>query len=444
LCHGGQFMRKRLLQGGAWAVLSRIVAIGLGLSLNALLARMLSPDEMGAYFLAISAIAISVVIGQMGLPQVVVRLAAESMSIGMPGRAKQAIQRSLLFVMVSGAGVALLFYLWIGDLLALNVFHSNGVRSIVSLISLSILIVSLQGVVTETYRGFHDIRAASLIGSVLTPAISVALLTLLWVNRDHASLQQIFVLTVASSVVALAVSGTFLRRKLINLHGSGSVAYKELVSIGWPLCVIQIAIFVATQADLWIVGAFLSERDAAIYGSVQKLLMLMTMTHSLVVAVAQSSVAELYAKGEQQKLERMIQGMAFVACVPSSLLLLVFVFFGGDILSLIFGEFYRAGSLPLLILGAGHFVGMLLGPAGMVLMMTGQQKQSMMIVVATSLATVVMAAMFARPFGVAGVAVAWGIGAIIYGLGTWWLAYRMLGVKTHAKYLPELWVWKGR
>lgn len=437
-------MRSRLLRGAFWAILSRIGGIGFGLAFNVLLARMLTPEEMGAYFLAISVIALAASFGQLGLSQVVVRLVAESMSAGMLGRARQTVQRAISLSLIGGVIVALLFYFVAGEFIALHVLHSKGVYSVIGLIALTVVIVSMQGVVTETYRGFHDIRAASLVGSVLIPAVSVGLLALLWVNQEHVNLHQVFVLTVAGSIVALIVSGAFLRERITNLKGAGGVSYQELASIGWPLCLIQIVIFVATQADLWIVGAFLSEKDAAIYGSVQKLLMFMTMTHSLVVAVAQSSVAELYAKGEKKKMERMIQGLALVACVPSGLLLLAFVFFGGDILALVFGEFYRGGSVLLLFLGTGHFICMLLGPAGMLLTMTGQQNQTMIIVMVTSLATIVMAVIFAKVFGVVGVAVAWGIGAIMYGFGTWLLAYRKLGVKTHVKWLPEFLAWRGK
>ncbi len=428
-------MRSRLLRGGFWAVLSRIGGIGFGLAFNVLLARMLTPEEMGAYFLAISVIALAAGFGQLGLSQVVVRIVAESMSVGMLGRAKQTVQRAMSLSLVGGIVVALLFYFAAGDFIALHVLHSQGVHSVIGLISLAIVIVSLQGVVTETYRGFHDIRAASLVGSVLIPAVSVGFLALLWANQEHVNLHQVFILTVASSIVAFIVSGAFLRGRITNLKGSGGVAYQELISIGWPLCLIQIVIFVATQADLWIVGAFLSERDAAIYGSVQKLLMFMTMTHSLVVAVAQSSVAELYAKGEKQRLERIIQGMAFWACVPSGILFGAYALWGADILQLVFGEFYRDGYLPLLILAVGQFVSMLLGPADMLLMMTGFQKQLMVLIIMAGFLRVILAIALVQPLGIMGVAIGWSAGAIIQNLLIWRMGVKQAGIKCNANLL---------
>jgi O-antigen/teichoic acid export membrane protein len=162
----------------------------------------------------------------------------------------------------------------------------------------------------------------------------------------------------------------------------------------------------------------------------------------LVIAVAQSSVAELHGKKEIPKLERMIQGIAFVAAVPSGLMLLAFILFGGEILRVVYGPFYTVGLVPLIILGAGNFLGQLLGPAGMVLMMTGKQKYAMIIVVATNLLSILMVILFVKPFGLNGVALAWGLGSVLYSAGMWLFAYKTLGIKTHVKYFPEILSWK--
>lgn len=426
--------------------MSRVIAIGLGLSLNALLARLLTLEEMGAYFLAISIITLSVSLGQLGLPQVVVRFVAESMSIGMSGRAKQTVQKAIFLSLLGGAVVALMLYCWIGDLFAISLFHSEGIRSIIALISLSILIISVQGVVTETYRGFHDIRSASLVGSVLTPIISVLILSLLWISLEHSNLKQIFVITVVSSAVALVISGVVLIRRISREQGCGSVIYRELLSAGWPLCLVQIMIFIATQADLWIVGTFLVHRDAAIYGAVQKLLLLMTMTHSLIVAVAQSSVAELYVKGEKQKLQCMLQGMAFAACVPSGMLLLFFAFFGGETLRLVFGEFYYAGGSLLLVLSIGQYISMLLGPADMLLAMTGFQKQLMLVFVLMSMVRILLAIFLIRQYGLMGVALGWSIGAVIQSYLIWRMGIKYVGVKSNANFsaVVDVFHFRGR
>lgn len=427
-------MRKRLIHGTSWAIFSRILAIGLSLFFNMMIARMLTPSEMGSFFLALSLVSFFSVLGQIGLPQVVVRLVAESISINMFGRAKQAIYKSLIISTCSGSCVAMVFYFGLGGWISSVVLHSNTLYLIVGLISFSILINSIQGVITETYRGFHDIKAASLISSVLPQVLIVGILAVLWLIHKHVTLSQVFILTIISSIVVLFTSLFLLRKNFSELGTPGKSSYFELLSIGLPLCAIQITVFIATQADLWIVGSFLSEQDVAIYGSTQKLLLLLTMTHSLMIAVAQSSVSELFIKGEKRKLEIMIQTLTIVACFPSFLILSGYLFFGEDILTFVFGVFYKVAFVPLLILAIGQFLSMLMGPADMLLVMTGFQKKLMPLIIVGSILRILLAILLTLSHGLLGLSFAWALGAVIQSYLIKEMCVRNLDVKPNISF----------
>jgi hypothetical protein len=91
----GSFLRRRLLSGSAWASGGRIGGAMLGIVTNGLLARLLSPQELGAYFLALSIVSLGAVLGSMGLPKTVVRLVAENMGLDRSGRTLRAIRTVL-------------------------------------------------------------------------------------------------------------------------------------------------------------------------------------------------------------------------------------------------------------------------------------------------------------------------------------------------------------
>ncbi|MEA1866831.1 MAG: oligosaccharide flippase family protein [Thermodesulfobacteriota bacterium] len=80
-------LNRRLLYGGAWAFAGKIITVISSLAVNFLLARLLTPEEMGAYFLTFSLVSVAAMIAQLGLSQTVVRLVAESIGTGQPGRA---------------------------------------------------------------------------------------------------------------------------------------------------------------------------------------------------------------------------------------------------------------------------------------------------------------------------------------------------------------------
>src|SRR5919107_2183602 len=68
----GSFLRHRLLSGSAWASARRIGGAMFGIVTTGLLACMLSEQEFGAYFLALSIVSLGAVVGSLGLPNTVV------------------------------------------------------------------------------------------------------------------------------------------------------------------------------------------------------------------------------------------------------------------------------------------------------------------------------------------------------------------------------------
>ena len=65
-------IKQKLVRGGAWALTGKILAALSGLGVNALLARLLTPEEMGVYFLTLSLVTIASLFAQMGMTQTVV------------------------------------------------------------------------------------------------------------------------------------------------------------------------------------------------------------------------------------------------------------------------------------------------------------------------------------------------------------------------------------
>src|SRR3712207_8935194 len=87
----GSLLRRRLFSGSAWAFGGKIGGATIGVVTNGLLARLLSPQEFGAYFLAISVVSLGAVIGSLGLAKPAVRFVAEDMGLNRSGPLRRAI-----------------------------------------------------------------------------------------------------------------------------------------------------------------------------------------------------------------------------------------------------------------------------------------------------------------------------------------------------------------
>src|SRR3712207_2962452 len=86
-----QRLRRRLLSGGAWAFGGKLLVALAGLISSALLARLLTPQALGTYFLAFSILNVGTSLGALGLTGTVVRLVAQSMGLNLFGRVRRVI-----------------------------------------------------------------------------------------------------------------------------------------------------------------------------------------------------------------------------------------------------------------------------------------------------------------------------------------------------------------
>src|SRR5918998_461263 len=159
-----QLLKRRLLSGSAWAFLGKMLVALTGLISSALLARLLTPQALGTYFLAYSILNVGTTLGALGLTRTVVRLVAEGMGLNLFGRVRRVISVVLGVGTLSALGVGLA-YLLLGDDLAKAVFNAPALAAITGLVAGWLIVSTLQGLLSETFRGFHDIRLASILGS---------------------------------------------------------------------------------------------------------------------------------------------------------------------------------------------------------------------------------------------------------------------------------------
>src|SRR5215210_1212012 len=147
-----QLLRRRLLSGSAWGLGGKILVASAGLISSALLARLLTPQAMGTYFLALSILTVGSTLATLGLGGTVVRLVAQGMGLGHFGRVRRVIG-VVLGVGILGALGAGLAYLLFGDDLASIVFDAPALAAITGLVTGWLVVVSIQGLLSATFQG---------------------------------------------------------------------------------------------------------------------------------------------------------------------------------------------------------------------------------------------------------------------------------------------------
>ena len=440
--HGGltlESVKRKLLRGSAWVTGGRMLSIALGLALNALLARILTPTELGQYFTTMALVFVGSIIAQLGLDRAVVRFVSTALALDKPGQAKAVVRRVFFFCSIGAVVTALILALGLGGWLARNVYHDAVLATLMPIAAGWLIITALQQLLVDTWRGFQRFDYSTLFDQVLIDILSVTIFGAIFLLHKTTSVHQVVLLSMTFTLTATVIAAGLLLGKLRRLGDEGEPLPKgELYAMAWPLLITNIAIYLlGTSIDIWILGAFRPQSQVALYGVASRVMFLVATPYLILQGVTPPLIAEMYAKGKKREMERTLRMVSTVAGLPAALALVGFLLFGDKLLGVFYGDFYMQAAGVLAILSAGRLVAVWTGSAGVTLMMTGHQKSLMYITVFSGIASVTADLLLAPHFGKVGVAIGTATTQAMQNILQVLLAKRLVGVWTMAHLSPK-------
>jgi len=426
-------LKRRMLGGGAWVLFGKTVTVLCTLANEALLTRMLGQDGYGLYVIAFSLVSVAAVTAQLGLHQTAVRFVAESLGLSRPGRARETLRLVYRWGALGGIGVFALMIAGPGALLVLRVWDAPELAASIGALAVWSVLISFQVITSESFRGFKDLRFAALFGGAVTGVLNVTLLAVIYLGWGHTSIGVVLRVIVVAAALSLGVGLLVLYR----LHVSklpverGSLSTGELFDTAAPLWAIVMVNNMLAHADRWILGAFLTKAEVGFYGAAARLVLLVSQPLILINLLVPPYIAELYAKGETKRLERILRQTAALAGIPAILVLLAFILFGGPILGTFYPDAYRAGATILAILSISKVVNVLTGSSGITMAMTGHQHILMRIAVIVSGLSIVLCYFVVQRWGSVGVAIVVSAGSSLVFLLQWLATRKYTGMWTH-------------
>lgn len=435
-------LRRRLLSGSTWALGGKIAAATIGIVTNAVLTRLLTKQEFGVYLLAFTIIAVGAVIGSLGLPKTVLRFVAENMTLGQPGRARRAIYTALGLGVLGALGTSLAYLFIVGDFVG-NLF-SPALVAVVGLTAGWMAISAMQEIMAETFRGFHDIRMATLFGGLATGGKSAGLimrvmllacLVLLWATRGEADVRTVMLASIGAGAASSLLAAVFLHKRISSLGTQGMenpISARDELRDAFPILIISLTSFILlAAADLWILAYFRSDADVAVYGAAAQLVAFISMPLLLTNLVLPPIIAEMYAQGRTAELEGTLRGFSTLSGLPSLLVLIVFMLLGGPILGVVYGSGYQSAAIVLVLLSAGKLAAVWAGSCGAVLQFTGHQGSMLRVNLLTSPLFIIGALLVVRDYGPVGIASMTAAITVLQNVALVLVAKRKTGMWTH-------------
>jgi len=415
-----------VLSGLGWSTAGRFAALPAGAAANVLIARTLDPGDVGAYFVIFNLVSILALISMLGLNQAVVRGVSEAMTRGRPAAAGTIVRNSVRFTAVASLALGIV-YLVAGHAVGHHLFGSATIAAATVWIALFIPVTALRLLVPEAFRGFNDIKWATILGYAATNVTLALALATIVIFGWRTSLTQVLVISIVLSAVLVVLSVGRLREKVAPL-GIDPEGARTLLRIALPLLATNLSWNIMVQIDTVLLGIFRSGGDVAYYVAGSRLAALLLVPLLIATSFLAPLITELWADRRPGDLERLLRATSTVTGLASGIALLVLWLLGPWTLAFLFGDYYRRGGTVLLVLAAGGFLSSMGGLCGLALMMAGEQVAAMVITMFVAVVTIAGSAVAADTAGALGVAVAMACGIALQNVLTVVVARARLGI----------------
>lgn len=356
-----ELQHGQLTSKGLWAFFGRLGSIALVVVVNSLASRLLSKEEMGAYFLSLSLVAIFSIISQLGFNHSMVRLLASEIALGRAAKARSYILSAVKIVLIVSILGAILINSHQGKLTLVNALDSNLLTNDFFLISLWSILYSLQSLLAEIWRGLQKINFATLFGGLTSQLVSLFMVTVLILLHQSADLHRMILISLSSVGLSLGISTILIFNHLSHFPKNSLPSSRDLLSFSWPFLLTSLTLLFLNQADIWLVGLLNPESEVAFYGAAVRISLLITVPLAIVNAVTPPFIAERHALGDKFGMEDLLRKSAMLAFLPGLIVALLFFYSGELVLELIFGAGYGAGLPILRIITGGYLIHIFFG-----------------------------------------------------------------------------------
>ncbi len=344
-----------------------------------ILARILGPDGYGLFGIGWIFFRIGSILSTLGLDSGVIHFTSQFWGKDNK-KFSEIVISALLSVFLFGSLVGLLIYLSAGDLAV--TFNKPGLKSVLRSFAVAIPALAGMTIVSAATRVSKDMKKANLIEEVIFPGTTVLMVGIVYIIRGNLD-DYVF-----GSVLAVYISlllGLYIARAefmKINVRWKSIIAQLRILIIySLPITLPVLFGTLINLADRIFTGYFLPDVDTGIYQSVSLISALFIAILSAFKTIAAPMLAENHHAGNKNELNiimRTSTRWVLNLCAP---VLLVILFAPQELIGTVFGKGYIAGSQALIILAFAQLINISKGPVDQLLIMTGNQKNWLLITV---------------------------------------------------------------
>ncbi|MBL7923955.1 MAG: flippase [Bacteroidia bacterium] len=395
-------------------------------------ARLLGPGILGTFTLSFTVLQLVSILALMGLDNLLIRKVAAARVAGDQAGLKSIYQTSAGITALSSILLALLLYL-AAPLLAQHVFSKPWLTEHFRLISLALPPFVWITLHAAAFRGSKNMLGFTLFKTVI-PLLNALFILISW----YSGFPFTPVMGFATSTIIVAVFYVLTWRKFSGLAGSPSVPSvhrAELIRESLPMMITGSIFFILNWIDNLVIGIYRTEAEVGFYDTAFKISSASAAVLMAVNAIQAPTFAEIHSKQDHKRLRNYVFNstrILFYATAPITFALLLFP----ELILSIFGKDFSVSARSLQILAIGNFFNCITGSVGILLMMTGYQRQYNRIIVLAAIIGISLNFLLVPILGIEGAAISSTASKIFWNLISVIYVYRKLGITSI--YLPGM------
>ena len=396
-------MKNNILNLGSIALVGGISNSGLRYLMYLLIGQRLGAEPLGQFSFGLMLLGVGGVVAKFGLDNAALKFVPRYLGDDENERLTGMVILSLVIPLAFGSVIAAVLYL---SRTAIEGVTTSAVQSVIPLFVIGIPITAAMIVGKSLTRGFKETKYDVYINNAQSGVAVVGVLVVTALSYGILTVVATYVLSLAVGVVISIIILYYLGA----FSGLPSPEFEtsKLLRFSGPILFMAIALKLMSVTDVFMLGVFEEASAIGIYQSAFQTALFLTMALSAVNSIFPSVASELYDNNEMEKLNRMYSVVSKWLFSVTVLGFIFVVVFGETILGL-FGAEFQAGWYLLIVLAAGQTVTAITGPAGFLLIMTGNEQIEMFNTLSTTILNVILNAILISIFGPIGAAIGTGV-----------------------------------
>jgi len=284
-------------------------------------------------------------------------------------------------------------------------------------------------------QGLQKVVQGQLPEMLVKPLLFIAFIGVLALQQVELSASSVMAIQVFATMFAFIIGAWLLwqaRPEGVRAKPVVEIQGKTWLYSALPLALTSALMLLNQNADIIMIGWYASSADVGVYRvAVQGGLLVVFGLLSINMVIG-PYFARFYAKHEKPQLQKLATISARFILAMTLPAVVFFLFWGEQVITLVFGHEFVGAALPLAIISIGQLMNAGFGSVGLILSMTGYERETTKGVAVATLTNVVLNMLLIPKYGINGAAFATAVTLFAWNVLLWIAVARHVGVDTLA------------